>query len=180
MAPTKSDDPATQGLAFIQDPGQEAIDAFNAYTCPSTKPVVDDPTKYLVTCGTEDDAATKYLLSPAVIEGTDLDQADAQVPPNQVAWIVQLGLGGDGKGVFGDLSQAMSGSEQQFAIVLDGQVISAPTFNSPILDGNAADQRQLHAGLGEVARDQPQVRCPPDLLREGRHPGRGDRPLARR
>ena len=31
----------------------------------------------------------------------------------------------------------MQGTDQRFAIVLDGQVISAPTFNSAILDGNA-------------------------------------------
>ena len=46
-------------------------------------------------------------------------------------------LGGDGKKVFADLSNAMAGSEQQFAVVLDGMVISAPTFEGRIPDGNA-------------------------------------------
>ena len=132
-----SADPAAAGLAFISDPGQAAIDEFNAYTCPATKPVVDDPTKPLVTCGAGKDAATKYLLSPAVIEGTDLSSADAVVPAQQVQWIVQLTLGGAGKGVFADLSRQMQGTDQRFAIVLDGQVISAPTFTSAITDGNA-------------------------------------------
>ncbi len=135
--PAPSDDPAATGLAFITDPGQEAIDAYNAYTCPATKPVKDDPATYLVTCGTGDDAATKYLLSPALIEGTDLNSASAGVPSGQVAWQVQLEIGGGGKGVFADLSQAMAGSGQQFAVVLDGQVISAPTFNGVIPDGTA-------------------------------------------
>jgi preprotein translocase subunit SecD len=135
--PAESDDPAKQGLAFMSNPDPASVAAFNKFSCPATKPVVDDPGKPLVTCGTGDDAATKYLLSPALIEGTDLDSASAGVPQNAVQWIVQLEIGGDGKGVFADLSQSMAGSEQQFAIVLDGQVISAPTFDGVITDGNA-------------------------------------------
>ncbi|KQW43043.1 preprotein translocase subunit SecD [Nocardioides sp. Root1257] len=128
---------AKEALAFITAPPQEAIDAFAAYTCPSTKLPEDNPSTWLVTCGTDDDAATKYLLSPAAIEGTDLKDASAGVPQGQVAWQVNLTLGGDGKNVFADLSDSMAGSEQQFAVVLDGQVISAPTFNGRIPDGNA-------------------------------------------
>ncbi len=98
---------------------------------------MDDPTKPLVTCGTGDDAATKYLLSPAAIEGTDLKSASAGVAQGQVQWQVNLTLGGDGKQVFSDLSRAMAGSEKQFAVVLDGKVISAPTFDGVIPNGSA-------------------------------------------
>jgi preprotein translocase subunit SecD len=136
-SPSTSDDPAKVGLDFISDPGQDAIDAFNAYSCPAKKPVVDDPTKFLVTCGTDDDAATKYLLSPALIEGTDLTSASAGIPQNSVNWQVNLSLGGDGKGVFADLSRSMAGTDQQFAVVLDGQVISAPNFEGVIPNGEA-------------------------------------------
>lgn len=129
---------AEEALAFITAPPQEAIDAFAAYTCPATTPPVDDPTTWLVTCGTDDDVTTKYLLSPAAIEGTDLNSADALAPGQQnPQWQVNLELGGDGKKVFADLSDAMAGSEQQFAVVLDGQVISAPQFDGRIPDGNA-------------------------------------------
>jgi preprotein translocase subunit SecD len=139
VAPTDGDksSPAAQGLAFIANPPQEGIDAFNAYTCPSDQPPVDNPDTWLVTCGAGDDAATKYLLSPAVIEGTDLKSASAGIPQGDVSWVVDLSLGGDGKGVFTDLSTSMAGSEQRFAIVLDGLVISAPVFNNRISDGNA-------------------------------------------
>jgi preprotein translocase subunit SecD len=137
-APSDSTDfSAKDALAFMDDPGQEAIKAFNAATCPTTKPVVDDPDQPLVTCGVEEDAGTKYLLSPAVIEGTDLKSADALVPQQQVQWIVNLALGGQGKEAFADLSRAMNGTGQRFAIVLDGQVISAPEFTGVITDGNA-------------------------------------------
>jgi preprotein translocase subunit SecD len=136
---SSSDDPAQQALDFITNPGKAAIDEFNAFTCPSTKPVVDDPAKPLVTCGTEEEgtAATKFLLSPAAVEGTDLKSADAVVPSQQVQWIVQLSIGGEGKQVFADLSRAMVNTDQQFAIVLDGKVISHPGFDGVIADGNA-------------------------------------------
>ena len=134
-----SDDPAQMALDFMTDPGQAAIQAFNAYTCPATKPVDDNPDRFLVTCGTEaeGDADVKYLLSPAAVEGTDLNSADAVVPSQSVSWIVQLQLGGEGKGVFADLSRAMAGSDQQFAVVLDGQVISHPVFTGVIPNGDA-------------------------------------------
>lgn len=130
-------DPASMGLAFIKDPGQDAIDAYNKYTCPSTKPVVDDANKFLVTCGTQDDAATKYLLSPAVVQGTDLTSASAGVPQNGVNWQVDISMGGEGKQVFADLSQNMVNTQEQFAIVLDGQVISAPQFTGVITNGQS-------------------------------------------
>ncbi|ABL81894.1 MULTISPECIES: protein translocase subunit SecD [unclassified Nocardioides] len=134
-----SDDPAQMALDFMTDPGRAAIEAFNAYTCPTTKPVDDNPDKFLVTCGTEaeGDAGVKYLLSPAAVEGTDLNSADAVVPSQSVSWIVQLSLGGEGKGVFADLSRAMSGTGQQFAVVLDGVVISSPVFTGVIPNGDA-------------------------------------------
>ncbi|GAA2144555.1 protein translocase subunit SecD [Nocardioides koreensis] len=136
-APSDSGDPAQSALAFIDSPDQAAVKAFNAYSCPSDKVVEDNPDQPLVTCGTGDDAGTKYLLSPAAIEGTDLDSASAGVAQGQVQWQVNLTLGGDGKQVFADLSRAMAGSEKQFAVVLDGRVISAPTFNGVIPNGSA-------------------------------------------
>ncbi len=136
-APSDSGDPAQSALAFIDSPDQASVEAFNAYSCPSDKVVDDNPDQPLVTCGTGDDAGTKYLLSPAAIEGTDLDSASAGVAQGQVQWQVNLTLGGDGKQVFADLSRAMAGSEKQFAVVLDGRVISAPTFNGVIPNGSA-------------------------------------------
>ena len=135
-APSESD-PASAALAFMKSPDPASVAEFNKFSCPSNKPVEDDATKPLVTCGTGDDAGTKYLLSPAAIEGTDLESASAGIPQGQVQWQVDLTLGGDGKQVFADLSRAMAGSQEQFAVVLDGKVISAPTFEGVIPNGSA-------------------------------------------
>ena len=72
-------------LKWIDAPNQEAIDAFNAFTCPQDGTPVnveDDPKKPLVSCewDSENKVATKYLLSAAMIEGTDLDNAQAAIP----------------------------------------------------------------------------------------------------
>ena len=137
-AESSDTDKAQMGLSFLTDPGQDAIAAYNAYTCPSSKPVQDDSGTYLVTCGTGDTAGQKYLLSPAVIEGTSLNNAAAQAPGQQSAvWSVALELGGEAKTTFADLSRAMVSNGGQFAIVLDGKVLSDPGFTGVITDGNA-------------------------------------------
>jgi preprotein translocase subunit SecD len=121
----------------MDNPNPEAVAAFNAFQCPTdgSPPLVEDnPDKPLVTC---DDSGVKYLLSAAAIEGTDLDSASAGIPQNQVDWVVNLKIGGAGKGEFTKISRALYGTQKQFAIVLDGQVISAPTMNGVITNGQA-------------------------------------------
>ena len=115
----------------------DLVTQMNEFDCPpdgSPPEVQDVANEPLVTCG--DDGA-KYVLSPALIEGTQLDDASATIPQQGVGWTVQLDLNGDATGTLSDISQAMVGQNSQFAIVLDGQVLSAPTFDSAINDGNA-------------------------------------------
>ncbi|WP_193605271.1 protein translocase subunit SecD [Nocardioides dongkuii] len=129
-------------LAWQDAPDQASIEAFNAFTCPEDgAPAVvnDDPDSPLVTCeyDPETGQSIKYLLSPAAIEGTDLDSASHGIPQGQAEWIVSLEIGGKGEDAFDTISQRLTGSEKQFAIVLDGQVISAPTMESRISNGQA-------------------------------------------
>ena len=79
----------------------------------------------------------KYLLSSSMIEGTELDTAAAEIPQSQVNYVVTLDFNGAGTKTFGDISRALVNTEKQFAIVLDGQVLSAPTMDALILDGRA-------------------------------------------
>src|SRR3954454_20428499 len=117
----------------MKSPDPQSVAVYNAFTCPAKTPVVDDPTIPLVTCSQDVDPNTgqytKYLLSPALIEGTSITSASAGIPQNQVQWAVNLQLDGKGSDEQRRLSQAMAGTSDQFAIVLDGKVISAPTFN---------------------------------------------------
>lgn len=99
---------------------------------------VADPTKYLVTCSK--DGAAKYLLEPAIIEGTNLTTASAGIPQAGTAWQVNLEFDSAGSKKFADATTALSqksSPQNEFAIVLDGVVFSAPYVQEPILGGSA-------------------------------------------
>ncbi len=130
--------PVNQPLRWQANPGNAWLRKFAAFTCPkhhAVAPVNDVPDKPLITC---DAHGNKYLLSVAAIEGTQLSSASAGAPDQQnVQWSVNLGFNGSGRKTFADLSKALVGTQKQFAIVLDGKVLSAPVFNSEILNGQA-------------------------------------------
>jgi preprotein translocase subunit SecD len=133
------------GLSWMTNPDPQSVAVFNAYTCPSKKPVVDDPSIPIVTCSLKPDPTTgqyaKYLLSPAQIEGTDITSASAAAPGSQqgqVQWSVNLQMNSHGTEIQRKLSTVMSGDQSKtFAIVLDGQVISTPFFKGVIPDGTS-------------------------------------------
>jgi preprotein translocase subunit SecD len=125
----------------MKNPDPQSVAVYNNFTCPPAAPVDDDPTIPIVTCSQDPDPATgqyvKYLLSPALIEGTSIESASAGIPQNQVQWAVNIQLDSKGAAEQLRLSQAMVNTSDQFAIVLDGQVISAPTFDGVIAGGTS-------------------------------------------
>ena len=129
-------------IAWQDAPDQASIDAYNAFTCPPDETpadVVDDPSKPLVTCEWNDDvqANVKYLLSAAVVEGTDLDDASYGTPQQGTGWVVTLNVGGAGKDAFAAVSRDLFNNGGEFAIVLDGQVITSLGFEGVITNGDA-------------------------------------------
>jgi preprotein translocase subunit SecD len=147
-SPSPSESPATEQptpgdalddpLTWMDNPDAKSLAAFNEFGCPANGEVAnidDDPDKPLVTC---DEFGQKMLLSPALIEGTDLSSAST-LPPSQqsVEWGVDLNFNRAGTTEFARISQALVNTDKQFAIVLDGRVISAPTMEGLITDGNA-------------------------------------------
>jgi preprotein translocase subunit SecD len=127
--------PAEEPLQWINTPDRASIEAFRTFQCPppgQAPAVNDDPAKPLVTC---DEEGIKYLLSAAVIEGTQLTDASFGIPQNDVQYVVTLDFDGEGRTTFADVTGAIAGTGQQFAIVLDGVVISAPTASQRITSG---------------------------------------------
>jgi preprotein translocase subunit SecD len=113
----------------------------DAFTCDKYDPGKDDPNANLLAC--DRDGTAKYLLGPAIVLGTDVNGASAGIPQNQATWAVQLDLRGDGVGRFSEATNILSTLQgtpplSQFAIVLDGRVISDPTVNEPIPGGQAS------------------------------------------
>ena len=143
-SPTVSVDPALL-VPPIQaaDIGGDFPDRFAALDCSTSKimdgGVVDDPTKYLISC--EKDGAYKYVLAPADLVGTDVQSATAGLPQQGAGgWQVDLQMTTEGAKKFATSTQTLSAAQSpqnQFAIVLDGVVISAPAVNEPILGGSA-------------------------------------------
>ena len=137
--------PVDQPLQWMDNPGNAWIKKFAAFTCPKSgkvaAPVVDNKDQPLVTC---DESGNKYLLSAAMIQGTQLTRASAGIPQNQVQWVVDLTFDSTARKTFATVTSQIANQtspltqqQKQFAIVLDGKVISAPVVNSPIPNGQA-------------------------------------------
>ncbi len=102
----------------------------------------DEP---LVVCNSE--GTEKYILGPAEISGASLTDATAgmeQVQGGAVTgrWQVSLTFDDEGGKKFAEVTSRLMGypqnsAQNRFAMVLDGEVISAPTVNSVIPNGQA-------------------------------------------
>jgi preprotein translocase subunit SecD len=114
---------------------EEATAAFATLTCSANDATaatdVDRPDDYVASCST--DGATKYLLGPAVLEGTDVTNAAAATRSTTGEWIVTLDLNSSGSTAWASFTAANVG--KQVAISLDNRVVSAPNINSAINGG---------------------------------------------
>lgn len=115
---------------------------FQAYDCasPDNDPSREPKDQPLIACSP--DGAQKFLLGPTELDGTAITDASAGRDQKNNAWIVQLVMNGEGGDAFGKVSTRLNQNRidglsprDQFAFVLDGQVISAPRMNGVILDG---------------------------------------------
>lgn len=144
--PPRDIDFVNQQIAWSENPDDEWVEKLIDYTCPAEgeagADAADDPDEPLIACSYETDAQgneqiAKFLLSPAVIEGTDLETAGSGIPQNGTTWAVQLEFKNAVHKIFGELTRALYSNGGQFAIVLDGNVISNAGVNQPILNGKA-------------------------------------------
>ena len=126
---------------------QELAADFENYTCSRDVSLEEraaaDPEEPLIAC--DPASGMKYLLGPVDVPGTHIDDADFGMEQtgqgiSTGGWAVNLSFDAEGREEFADSStrlNALEGERNQFAIMLDGQVISAPSMNAPITDGNA-------------------------------------------
>lgn len=100
----------------------------------------DEP---LITCDFTN--TVKYILGPVEVSGSDISNAGASMVTTSTGattgqWAVDLEFNGKGTKDFGDVTtrlNALTGSQNQFAIVLDGKVLTAPSTNAAITNGSA-------------------------------------------
>lgn len=97
------------------------------------------PSDPVVAC--KDDGSQKYVLGPVGVEGTDVKDAKAVFDSQSgQGWIVQMDLTGEGGKKFADVTGQLAAKQRpqnQFAIALDGQVVSDPSVDRAITGGSA-------------------------------------------
>lgn len=133
--PTASGSGTTQDKALAWQPTEQDFANFQAYSC--GQPVNDVADQPLMTC--DRDGTTKYLLGPTVVSGNQVTTASAGIPQNQLQWVVTLEFDQTGAQLFSDATTQLAQGvpSKQFAIVLDGKVVSAPQVNEAIPNGRA-------------------------------------------
>jgi preprotein translocase subunit SecD len=93
------------------------------------------------TIGCSQDGKTKYVLGAAAVDGKDVSKAQAVYDTQTGAgWIVTLDFNGTGAKKFADVTGKLASQQSpnnQFAIVLDNQVVSSPQVSSAITGGSA-------------------------------------------
>lgn len=130
---------------------------FLAYDCldPENNPGLAPADEPLITC--EVDGSIKYILGPAELDGSSIDDAVAARQQGSLAWAVQLTFDDHGREVFGEISQRLYGAtspRDQFAFVLDGAVISAPRMQAVILTGNPSISGSFTQESAQLLADQ--------------------------
>ncbi|MGW6456482.1 protein translocase subunit SecD [Streptomyces sp. NPDC055078] len=97
----------------------------------SAKP--EEPT---VACGKNSGGVwEKYVLGPAEVDGKDVDDAKGQLDQQRGIWIVTMDFTSGGSKKFQKITSKLSkqqSPQNQFAIVLDGEVVSAPQVNQTL------------------------------------------------
>ncbi|MFP1628238.1 protein translocase subunit SecD [Streptomyces sp. 5K101] len=129
--PTPSSDPASAALEK----------RFTALDCTDDKArgKLGDgvkPTETTLACGKNSVGEwEKYILGPAEVDGKDVDDAKGQLDQQRGMWIVTMEFTENGAKKFSKITSRLSQQQppmNQFAIVLDGEVVSAPQVNQTL------------------------------------------------
>ncbi|KGM12510.1 protein translocase subunit SecD [Cellulomonas carbonis] len=133
-------------LAWITPELQAEFDAYDC-TLPENltggSSLVGDPDAAVVAC--DENGFAKYVLGPVEVRGDDVERAESGLRVSSTGavtndWVVNIEFDGEGGRLFREVTTRLSSLESprdQFAMVLDGLVISAPSVNEPITNGQA-------------------------------------------
>ncbi|ROQ41061.1 preprotein translocase subunit SecD [Frondihabitans sp. PhB188] len=139
-------------------------DLYTNYNCAAPDDVTNAPdSEPLVTCSTDDSGATsKFILGPVEVEGSTISDATSGLATNSQGnstgqWAVNINFNGKGTTEFKDVTSrlvSLTAPRNQFAIVLDGLVITAPSTNSAITDGSAQITGSFTSDSAKTLADQ--------------------------
>jgi len=159
--PTPSATPTdASDLAWISEELQREFDTFDCSSLDVVGANIAPADEPLVTC--EADGSIKYILGPVEVEGESI--ADARsgliasstgVTTNEFG--VFIDFNEEGTAQFREVTErlvTLTGIRNQFAIVLDGRVISAPRTISAITDGSPQISGNFTQESAQVLADQ--------------------------
>ncbi|MEV0989244.1 protein translocase subunit SecD [Streptomyces sp. NPDC049949] len=98
------------------------------------------PEDATVACGKRGDTWGKWILGPAGVAGTDVKDAKGVIDPQRGQWIVTMQFTDKGADKFAKITGELATKQMpqnQFAIVLDGEVVSDPSVSQALTGGNA-------------------------------------------
>ncbi|WP_210591784.1 protein translocase subunit SecD [Streptomyces sp. GESEQ-35] len=146
-SPSTSASPSASGSAPADEATAKLQAQYAALDC--TKKAVRatagegaKPTEPTVACGQNSQGQwQKYVLGPAEVDGTDVDKAQAVFNTQTGAgWTVTMDFTSAGTKKFADITGKLAQNQtpqNQFAIVLDGEVVSDPYVKQALTGGNA-------------------------------------------
>ena len=119
----------------------------------------DNPSTISYLLGVNSGFPVIYELGPAALTGSDISDAIAVYPDNE--WIVSLELNSESESKFTNLTKELaskSGDQRKIAIVLDGEVVSAPGIAFDVdpnvgITGGTAAISMGNADAGESANN---------------------------
>lgn len=147
-------------LNWITPEIQEEFDELDCTTAFREPGQIDDPTVPLVTC--DRNGFSKFILGPVEIDGADISDASngtvqSSTGASTNTWAVNLDFNDVGSAAFSTVTQRLFPLEQprnQFAITLDGFVITAPTTQAVITNGSAQITGSFDKDTSKVLADQ--------------------------
>lgn len=135
----------------------DALDCASSFREPGQ---VDDPKVPLITCDVT--GTQKYILGPVEVEGANISDASngtvqSQTGASTNTWAVNLDFDSLGSQAFADVTQRLfplAAPRNQFAITLDGFVITAPATQAVITNGSAQITGNFDRDSSKVLADQ--------------------------
>lgn len=138
VAPTNGSD-----LNWVSAELRSRFDAFDCSTQFREPGQVDDASVPLITC--DQSRFQKYILGPVELDGTNISDASAGTITTQTGaatneWAVNLQFDAEGTTTFSNVTSRLFPLESprnQFAVTLDGYVITDPQAKAVITNGSA-------------------------------------------
>lgn len=147
-------------LNWITPEIQKAFDELDCASSFREPGQIDDPSVPLVTCDVN--GLTKFILGPVEVDGANISDASngtvtSSTGASTNTWAVNLEFDEVGTAGFSTVTQRLFPLEiprNQFAITLDGYVITAPTTQAVITNGSAQITGSFDRDSSKVLADQ--------------------------